>query len=365
MGEFFEKFFQRERNPRTHYQSKCDGHRPRRQSLVQHLPVVKGPKQIVLFLNNRCNAACEHCFIPDLNSKTQEVALPHWLDLLKTLPGPYSLTLTGGETMLTEGLEDFIRAVFEQTNCDYVGVLTNGSLPEATFKLAVNLTREFPTRKFKVQLSLDGTEVRHNLIRKNRHSYSLALKTASLLQQIRAKNFSYVFLSTLTRNNHDDLLVLIEELQRLGHQSKLTLVRGNSFSTFKVPAALLKDGYDPQEKNLSLTPDEIKFLLNKIESKFPNYFYGQQKEKLLLQASTLEAKRRLTPCYAGSDEVVLYSDGKVGLCEQILPFATIKDFKLGLSPLWNSAAAHFQRAGTRDCACIHGCNLSTSLRRAK
>lgn len=320
------------------------------------------PRNVVLFLNNRCNAKCEHCFIPDLNTQTHEVDCEQWLDFLKSWRRSFSLTLTGGEIFLTKNLEKFIEEILDQTPCEYIGLLTNGSFPANTFELVSGLTERYPNKKIKVQISLDGTMDLHNKIRKNQNSFQQAMKTAQMLKDIKAKNFSYVFLSTLTRHNRSNLIELIDQLQREGHPSKLTLVRGNSFSTFDVPVARLKGDYEPQADGLALSSNEVRLFIKEIEAKYPNFFYARQKEKLELQASVLEYKKRVSPCFAGSDEIVLYSDGQLGFCEQSKPIGKISDFTKGLDYFWNSPAALEWRAAMKKCSCIHGCNISTTLR---
>lgn len=329
---------------------------------VKSEALVEHPRNVVLFLNNRCNAQCEHCFIPDLNTQTHEVDCEQWLTFLKSWRRAFSLTLTGGEIFLTKNLETFIKDVLEQTQCEYIGLLTNGSFPAKTFEIVSGLAGDYQNKKIKVQISLDGTMDLHNKIRKNQNSFQQAIKTAEMLKDIKAKNFSYVFLSTLTRHNRNNLIELIGQLQLQKHPSKLTLVRGNSFSTFDVPYERLNRDYEPQAAGLSLTSVEVKEFIKEIENKYPNYFLARQKEKLELQASVLEYQKRISPCYAGSDEIVLYSDGKLGLCEQSKPIAKITDFTKGLDYFWNSPAALEWRAAMKKCSCIHGCNISTTLR---
>lgn len=320
------------------------------------------PKNIVLFINNRCNAKCEHCFIPDLNTQTPELNYNNWLGVLKGIQSPFSLSLTGGEPLLNKDLKGFIESIFETTSCKYIGLLTNGSFPEQTAEIATYISNKFPDRKFKVQISLDGTKDIHNQIRKNKNSFDQAIKTGKLLQKITSSRFEFVYLATLTKNNKEDLSRLFSQLAQEGFQTKFTLVRGNSFSTFDVPTNFLHEKNDPQEENLSLPPHEIRNFVADIENKIPNFFYKKQKAKILRQIDTLEQKKRLFPCYAGKDEIVFYSDGNFALCEQTRSIGNVADYEFNFEKLWNATAFREARSATKNCSCIHGCNISTGLR---
>ncbi len=331
-------------------------------SVLKKELVGEHPNNIVLFINNRCNAQCEHCFIPDLNTQSMELSYENWLKVLCGIKAPFSLTLTGGEPLLNKDIESFIDQVFTQTNCQYVGLLTNGSFPERLFEMAKNLTSKHPQKKFKVQISLDGTKDVHNQIRKNKNSYEWAIASGKLLKNIKTKRFDFVYLATLTKTNRQDLLSLIAELETLDLKSKFTLVRGNSFSTFSVPRTQLKDDYGPQADDLSLSPEEVRDFVVEVQEKYPNYFYKNQKEKIERQCNVLESKKRLYPCQAGIDEVVFYSDGSIAICEQTKSVGKLQDYDFNFDAIWNSRTVLEMRAATKSCACIHGCNISTGLR---
>ena len=76
----------------------------------------------------------------------------------------------------------------------------------------------------------------------------------------------------------------------------------------------------------------------------------------------IEEKKRIIPCYAGSLEGVIYSNGDVAICELTKPFDNLKEANYDFYKIWNSEKANRIRSLTRSCACIHGCNLTTALR---
>lgn len=78
---------------------------------------------------------------------------------------------------------------------------------------------------------------------------------------------------------------------------------------------------------------------------------------------TLAEQRRQVPCYAGYDDVVIFANGRISLCEQVVPFGSLVDWDWDLAMAWNSVEAWSHRALLTSCSCIHGCNIATSIAR--
>ena len=67
------------------------------------------------------------------------------------------------------------------------------------------------------------------------------------------------------------------------------------------------------------------------------------------------------PCRAGFDDVVIYADGYIAVCEQAPRFGYLEQWDWDLARAWNSVEVWRHRALTNRCACINGCNISTHL----
>jgi len=160
------------------------------------------------------------------------------------------------------------------------------------------------------------------------------------------------------QDNITEVPNLVAELYSLGLNSKITFVRGNSFSTFGVPREIMNQGY--QTRTLPANVDQLEKLVNYIENFFPDYFSDTNRRKLEAALFTLRYKKRFLRCLAGSHDGVIYHDGYVGICEQVKPFANLSDWGWDLHAAWNSREAKSHRKKLRSCACIHGCNLSTA-----
>jgi len=324
---------------------------------------LKTPTSLVLFINNRCNMACDHCFIPDLNTRTPEMSTQQIRHIVDSLDQPVDLTLTGGEALLTKDLEAVMDHMMANRHVRYLGLLTNGSMPRRLSEICESLLSRYPDKKLKIQISLDGPEQTHDEIRKMRRGYEKAIRSFERLAEIRKnhRNLKYTAAITLMRENLGSVETLIDELERIGVPSKMSMVRGNSFSTFGVPASIFKDEYEPQKPYLGNEVDAVKDFIDRVEARHPGYFRGYQRTKLEIMLETLKSRQREFACRAGFDDAVIYADGSVAVCEQVEPFGHLEDWNWDLAKAWNSPQAWEHRALTSRCACINGCNISTHL----
>ena len=323
----------------------------------------KTPSSLVLFVNNRCNMACDHCFIPDLNTKTPEMSTQEIKRIVDSFNQPVDVTITGGEALLTKDIKAIIDYLMTNPYVRYVGVLTNGSMPKHLADICRETVERHPHKKLKVQISLDGPEPVHDEIRKMKGGYEKAIKSFEQLKQVRKahKNFKYTAAITLMRENLKSIETLIDDLEALGIPSKMSMVRGNSFSTFDVPDEIFKKEYEPQKPYLANDIDAVRQFLDRVESKHPKYFRGYQRSKLEIMLETLRTRKRSFPCRAGYDDAVIYADGAIAICEQVEPFGHLRDWDWNLSRAWNSPQVWRHKALTSHCACINGCNISTHL----
>ncbi len=324
---------------------------------------LKTPSSLVLFINNRCNMACDHCFIPDLNTRTPEMSTQEIMRIVDSFDQPIDVTLTGGEALLTKDLEAIMDYMMANRYVRYLGLLTNGSMPKRLASITETLVSRYPEKKLKIQISLDGPQQTHDEIRKMRRGYEKAIKSFERLTEIKRshKNLKFTAAITLMRENLDSIEELIDELERINVPSKMSMIRGNSFSTFDVPASIFKEEYEPQKPFLGNDIEAVQRFLDRVAARHPNYFRGYQRRKLGIMLETLQTRKRSFPCRAGFDDAVIYADGTVAVCEQVTTFGHLKDWNWDLAQAWNSVEAWEHRALTSRCACINGCNISTHL----
>lgn len=331
-------------------------------NLLSRGPSLRTPDALVLFVTGRCNARCKHCFYAEhLNKKDDGLDRTTIARIVRSLTRRAKITLTGGEPFVLADLPDILEDMSASPNVQSVAIMSNGFLPD---RLEAAMTRILPRTRMpvRIQLSLDGPKAMHDEIRKVPNGFDKTLRSAELLKSLRrfAPNLSYVLSITVMKDNIGDVEALIEDLESRGLSSKIALVRGNSFSTFGVPTELVDSTYD----TLDMEPAsiaEINALISRLDERHPGYISAFTRRKLQAELFTLDTHTRDLPCYAGTHDGVIYHDGTVGICEQVVPFGHLAEWDWDLSRAWNSEKATAHRQKLTTCACIHGCNLSTSV----
>ena len=218
------------------------------------------------------------------------------------------------------------------------------------------------TKRLHLQLSLDGDEARHDDIRKIPDGFQKVLDTCARVERLRREqvNFSFVVAITVMKQNLDEFGPLVDLLEEKGIPSKLSIVRGNSFSTFGVPAEILDADVEPNTEVMIDVPT-TEAALQRIGTKHPTYFDAFQHRKLKIMLDTLKTRQREFSCRAGYEDAVVYNDGSVAICEQVRPFGNLADWNWDFLSAWNSRQAMEHRLKLTACACIHGCNITTAI----
>lgn len=325
---------------------------------------LKTPRNLVLFVNAICNALCDHCFIIHDELPKQDrrqIPLEQLLRIVRSLNAPVSLSMTGGEPFMRKDLGTLLRECMALPMTRDLTVFSNGSMPRHIDTVCRDVLGA-TNKPLQLQLSLDGLEERHDEIRKIPKGFQRMLETCDHAARLHREvsRFSFIVAITVMRQNLAEIEPLIDELERLGFPSKLSIVRGNDFSTFGVPADILDGEYNPNTE-VAVDVPETEQMLQRVEARHPRYFGSQQRLKLKVMLDTLSTKRRQLPCYAGYEDAVVHNDGSVGICEQVTPFGNLADWNWSFEAAWNSAEAMEHRLKLTACACIHGCNVSTSV----
>lgn len=323
---------------------------------------LRTPDALVMFVTGRCNARCKHCFYAEhLNKKDDGLDRGTIARIVQTLTRRAKVTVTGGEPFVLPDLQNILEDMNASPNVQSLAIMSNGFLPD---RLEAVMTSILPRLRvpLRIQLSLDGPKEIHDQIRKVPNGFDKTLKSAELLKSMKryVPTLSYVLSITVMKENIDEIETLVDELEERGLSSKIALVRGNSFSTFGVPDELVDRTYDTLDME-PVSNDEIRRLINRLDERHPGYISTFTRRKLQAELFTLDTHARDLPCYAGTHDGVIYHDGTVGICEQVVPFGHLAEWDWDLSRAWNSARASAHRRMLTTCACTHGCNLSTSV----
>ena len=327
---------------------------------------LKVPTVLVFFITNRCNARCRHCFYwQEINKTSKEISLAEIKKMVISLKRPIHINLTGGEIYLRSDLVEICQ-IFDRVNYSLsLHISTNGILTEQIYDKTLEILKTCNFRKVAIQISLDGLAKTHDDIRRTPGAFNKAIETIKKISTLLNKYPLTIEIATvITSKNYNEIEDLIKFTQSLRVPHKFSFIRG-AYSVFKLPTEIAS-GLDPEdEKNLILPIDKLEEITQKIfnlndelEYKFLSL---SQKRKLKLSLDVLKNKKRILPCFAGVINGVVYPNGDVAFCEHSRPFGNLKDTDFDLYKLWNSPQANEMRQKILSCACIHGCNLGTTL----
>ncbi|MEK7624466.1 MAG: glycosyltransferase [Patescibacteria group bacterium] len=328
-------------------------------------------KTFLLYLTNRCNQRCQHCFYSqDINKNIQELSLGdlgriagnYYRDtnINRLFAGNICQDFTGGEPFLRDDLLEII-SLFKTAGVRHFQINTNGMMTDKIVNLSQELLKQ--NVSFKIIISVDGLEKTHNKIRNTPKAFQKTVQTIKELKSIGAAVGAII---TINKLNYGEIGEVVKFLNNdFNIEPGLQLIRGSSHSNASVE---VKDAADPLEKDILITKDiipEIRDILYKIYlqksvgSPFRVAEFARKFTYLQSHLDIMESKKRLFNCVAGKSMGVIYQNGDVALCEFYKPIGNLKEVDFDLPLLWGNAEARKQRASIKKCFCHHDCFINT------
>ena len=321
------------------------------------------PLQLIFFITNRCDFACEHCFLiagNELNNKSRRILTLEEIQRLATsVPDLTALSLTGGEPFLRKDYGDVVRAFAAATRLRTLSTVSNGFEAERIAPQLEPLLHDLDVSVF-LTLSLDGSEEAHDRIRRKPGAFARTLETLRRLKSLRRRHpaFSIGVNSTYVGSNFDDLMALYDVLEDVGpHFVTLNMMRGVDWTDR--PPNLDVDEY----RRLNARKDR---LMNGRDGRTPLLSLLRAKDRVMtrLVAETYERNRSVNPCYAGRLMGVIKDNGDVLACEQLsTPLGNLRDVDYDFARIWFGKVAETQRASikARQCHCTYECSMSSNV----
>lgn len=204
---------------------------------------------LYLYLTDRCNLRCSHCWIAPSFSEQKQTGTP-FEPLKKTIKkaktmGLCNVKLTGGEPLLYESIYDLLAFLTEEQLT--ITIETNGTLigPEIITALQSCRIRQ-------VAVSLDGAdENTHDTIRGQKGCYQETLKGLKLLAK---SGINSQVIMTIQKKNRNEIPKMIALCENLGiHTMKINHL---------IPCGRANQAFD---KGDNLTLEELTALYNKVK----------------------------------------------------------------------------------------------------
>jgi MoaA/NifB/PqqE/SkfB family radical SAM enzyme len=310
------------------------------------------PPFLIVFVTNKCNLRCRHCFYQGniQNRKIEDLSISEFESLSRQFGKLYNVLISGGEPFLRKDLADICELFYRNSNVEKIAIPTNGFVPNATYSATKKILDTLHNIKLEINLSIDGPEDVHDGIRGVKGSFNRAIESCKLLLDLkeRYRNLK-CFVSTTISNVNFDQIPLFKRFIK----EKLRGIDNHRFGFFR---GTCKDEHLFFPKNKL---KEVKKIINGNTKKGFDFYLGN----IFLNAklAVLKQGRQVVKCAAGELIGVIDNNGDVRLCELLKPIGNIRDKTF--HDIWHCEAADSQRKSISQgkCYCTHECFIAPSM----
>ena len=329
-------------------------------------------KTAFVYITNRCNAKCEHCFYWDeLNKQVDEMTLNDYEVLATNFKNDVNqVIITGGEPFLRKEIDQISKFFLNNKNIHSLNFITNGVLPERIEEKIENIMK-YASRNTRilVNVSIDGLEELHDKIRRVPGIFKKCLDTIERLKKIKKKyqNLQISALTTLSKDNifqFRDLNNFIENEIKI--YQRINIIRSPITGAFGLKEEVAELSFNPEWVKpfdlLELNDDQHREVLDY----FMNNESWRDYHKFVLYYSYYikKNKKKFFDCSAPNDNLVVYPNGDLAFCEYTKTFANVKNAKK-FSDFFNNEEANKFRKYLKSCSCDHPCNIGGNLAKNK
>jgi MoaA/NifB/PqqE/SkfB family radical SAM enzyme len=331
-------------------------------------PGPQRPVYLLMFVTNRCNAACEHCFYwRELNEKVkEELTLPEYERLAESLGPMLQVTLTGGSPELRADLPEIAEIFSRRCRPSQITFCMLGYATDRIVAHAEKFLTRCPDQKFTIAISLDGLGEEHDRLRKLPNCFEKATATLKELGKMKRAHPNLRLSVGMT--------VHALNYQSAGETAKW--VRANLPADVLKPILVRGDPLNRETLDrvcvntyLNVIDDDRRWVSQRMGRAFsPMDYVVNAKEKVsreLIRRISTGSNKGFT-CAGGRETAVIYPTGDVAGCElrgNILGNIRAADFDFG-SIWFGGAADEFRRTTGEvpECSgCYHHCFISPAI----
>jgi MoaA/NifB/PqqE/SkfB family radical SAM enzyme len=332
-------------------------------------PGAQMPVYLLMFVTNRCNARCEHCFYwSELNTKVKmELTVDEFDSLARSLGPMLQVTFTGGSPELRKDLPDVVERFYTHCRPTNMTFCMLGHARERILDHVTKILQRCPGQKVKIGISLDGIGEDHDRLRGIPGLFERVVGTIEDLADLR-RHYS---------NLRVDIGMVVHGLnyETVGETArwvranlpvdvlKPILVRGNPLNPDTLDE-ICKTTY------LNIVDRDARWLTGAGKSgDFSAWdFLVHTKEKLSrdIVAETSHSKIAPVVCAGGRETAVIYPTGDVAGCElrdDVL--GNLRDKQFDFRKIWFGGEAEEFRDTTGAVAacrgCYHHCFISPAI----
>jgi radical SAM protein with 4Fe4S-binding SPASM domain len=260
--------------------------------------LLSAPIQVYLFVTQRCNLKCKHCFVNADTRDTEGLTLfqlEGLLDQLRELKVP-CIAVSGGEPFIRQDIIDILKAINDRGFA--LNITTNGTL--LTPSIVQRIVDEGIKFRF-VYVSIEGPKEVHEFIR-GPHSFQRAIEGLKMLHKAGIKAGITATLNGLNIRR-------IAELEELA----LTLDAPLGISLIKASGRAINymgDLFQFSIQDLAIAREEI----NEMRNNRDVFIYCGELEDITSEDIALLTQLDVAKCGAGISTASVMHDGTVMSC---------------------------------------------------
>lgn len=331
------------------------------------------PPELILFVTNRCELRCKHCFYHDgLRAPVQQMSARQVGRLLDSMNRDLrTVAIVGGEPFLCDELVEICAALSSRIHVKDVFLFTNGYHTSRIVEMAGEIAGQARFNLF-LRVSLDGLRHTHDRIRQNRRAFDNAVQTIARLTDLAQKErrLGVEAQTTIMRSNFDELEALAEFVSRELHVFLTFDITRDSSTAPQIPGFSCQS-YGPMGSEELLSPGQLQLVGERVRQIYDRYFsdtrfnpfqIAYQRSAMDLGCRQLLERRPLLRCNAGDGIVTVYPNYDVAICDMTSPIGNLADFDFDLGRLLRARLTAAMKASRQRCYCTNPCNIFASIR---
>ncbi|MCA8959462.1 MAG: radical SAM protein [Planctomycetes bacterium] len=339
-------------------------------------PGVQLPVYALVFVTNRCDAKCKHCFYwQELNQNPRaELSIDEYDALARSMGPMLQVTLTGGSPELRRDLPEITRRFVEHCRPANITFCMNGYHTRRIVEHAEEVLRTCPDQHLTIGLSLDGIGDAHDEVRGMPGLFDRVVETFRALRELRAihgPRFRLAAAIVVSGVNHAEAKETAAWAR--AHLPidvlKPILVRGDVVRNPTPDARALE--IECGQTYLDIVDGDDVPLRSGPGAKATAMAFAVSVKEMVQRGLISEIQESGVAsfvCSGARETVVIHPDGRVAGCEmrpEIL--GRLRDVEMDLSRIWKGDLARefrSRRDPDRCPGCTHHCFISPPIFRS-
>lgn len=329
-----------------------------------HLPIY-----VMLYVTNRCDAKCGHCFFwKELNTNANHELTHDEIDKLASSIGPVlQITLTGGSPELRQDLPALAQSFFKHCKPPNMTICMNGYHTERIITYVNEILETCPGQQLTIGLSLDGIGEEHNRLRGMKGLFDNVINTFDGLHKLKNKYtklnlVAAIVVSGLNYKSAEETAIWVRKNLPVD-MLKPILIRGQPKAS-----NALRESYEDAYINI-VNNDKLQIIKNYKPNNSFHRLVTTTKEMIQRDMIIKIHKTGNSPvlCSATRENIVIHANGDVVGCElRSKKIGNLRDYDMNITKLWNTDEANNFRSTIRKekCSCYHHCFLAPAIFRS-